>query len=100
MTKSYLALSSLDFLFFFYIIMRAHVARLGAKRSNPGTTVTFPSAMSSAIAAPDAGAFRMPQQECPVATYTFLVFGTLPMIGAPSLVTGRWQLWPFSLVVS
>ena len=62
--------------------------------------MTDPSATSSAIAAPDAGAFKMPQQECPVATYTFSVPGTLPMIGAPSAVTGRWQLCPFAPVSS
>jgi hypothetical protein len=50
-----------------------------------------PSRMSSAMASPVAGAFRMPQTLCPVATWTFADPGALPIRGRPSLMTGRKQ---------
>lgn len=69
---------------------RRHRANLfGENASKFFTHVTEPVAISSAIAAPDAGEYSIPQHECPVATYSPFVPGTAPMTGMPSWVIGR-----------
>eukprot|EP00961_Rhodomonas_salina_P225042 3042634-Rhodomonas_salina.4 len=64
--------------------------RAGSKASR-GTLDAAPSTMSSAMANPVAGALRMPQQPCPVATNAPSTPGTLPMTGVPSAASCEWQ---------
>ena len=58
------------------------------------TQLAAPSTISSATAAPVAGALRMPQHEWPEAMKAPSTIGTRPRMGAPSGELGRWQACP------
>ena len=64
--------------------------RAGSNRRRSTCSVA-PATISSAIASPLAGALRMPQTLCPVATKALATPSTGPSSGRPSCVTGRKQ---------
>ena len=59
------------------------------------TDLASPSTINSAMARPEAGAVRMPQQLCPVATYAPVTPGTGPITGTPAenVVQDCGEVW-------